>query len=97
MDGWRPEYPEEAVLSACSSMITVIDDQGSKTVHFFTIFGWRVQYMTSDRLQTLDIGRVCDYYIHLEPAHTLLARASIAALLQLDENVDRERVARHFL
>jgi len=53
--------------------------------------------MTSDRLQTLDIGRVCDYYIHLEPAHTLLARASIAALLQLDENVDRERVARHFL
>jgi hypothetical protein len=35
MEGWRPENPEEAVLSACSTLITVIDnDKGSKIVQF---------------------------------------------------------------
>jgi hypothetical protein len=91
VEGWRPEDPEEAVLSACSSLIAIIDDQGSKIVQFshFSV----KEYMTSDRLQTSDIGHVCDYYIPLEPAHTLLARACMAVLLQLDEKVDRERVA----
>jgi hypothetical protein len=89
--GWRPENPEEAVHSACSSLIAIIDDQGSKIVQFshFSV----KEYMTSDRLQTSDIGHVCEYYIPLEPAHALLARACIAVLLQLDEKVDRERVA----
>ena len=31
VEGWRPENPEEALLSACSTLI-VIDDQGSKIV-----------------------------------------------------------------
>ena len=26
MEGWRPENPEEAILSACSTLISVIDD-----------------------------------------------------------------------
>jgi hypothetical protein len=91
VDGWRPENSEEAVLSACSSLIAIINDQGSKIVQFshFSV----KEYMTSDRLQASDIGHVCDYYVPLEPAHTLLARACIAVLLQLDEKVDRERVA----
>jgi ankyrin repeat protein len=91
VEGWRPEHPEEAVLSACSSLIAIIDDQGSKIVHFshFSV----KEYMMSDRLQTSDIGHVCDYYVPLEPAHTVLARACMAVLLQLDEKVDRERLA----
>ena len=61
VDGWRPEDPEEAVLSACSSLITIINDQGSKIVHFshFSV----KEYMTSDRLQTSNIGHLSDYYI----------------------------------
>jgi hypothetical protein len=91
VEGWRPENAEEAVLSACSSLIAIIDDQGSKIVQFshFSV----KEYMTSDRLQTSDVGHVCDYYIPLELANTLLARACIAVLLQLDEKVDRELVA----
>src|SRR6266849_5999210 len=91
VEGWRPENPEEAVLSACSSLIAIIDDQDSKIVQFshFSV----KEYLTSDRLQTSDIGHVYDYYIPLEPAHTLLARACVAVLLQLDEKVDREQVA----
>jgi hypothetical protein len=91
VDGWRPENPEEAVHSACSSLIAIIDDEGSKIVQFshFSV----KEFLTSDRLQTSDIGHLSDYYIPLEPAHMLLARACIAVLLQLDEKVDRERVA----
>jgi len=91
VEGWRPENAEEAVLSACSSLIAIIDDEGSKIVQFshFSV----KEYMTSDRLQRSDIGHLCDYYIPLEPAHTVLARACMAVLLQLDETVDRERVA----
>jgi ankyrin repeat protein len=91
VDGWRPENPEEAVHSACSSLIAIVNDEGSKIVQFshFSV----KEYLTSDRLQTSDIGHVCDYYISLEPAHTLLAQACVAVLLQLDEKVDRERVA----
>jgi hypothetical protein len=51
VEGWRPEHPEEAVLSACSSLIAIIDDQGSKIVHFshFSV----KEYMMSDRLQNI--------------------------------------------
>ena len=89
--GWRPENPEEAVLAACSSLIAIIHDEGSKVVQFshFSV----KEYLTSDRLQTSDIGHVCDYYIPLEKAHTVLARACVAIMLQLDEKADRERVA----
>src|SRR6266566_5415229 len=91
VESWRPENPEEALLSACSSLIAIIDDQGSKIVQFshFSV----KEYMISGRLQTSNIGHVRDYYIPLEPAHTLLARACMAVLLQLDEEVDMERVA----
>src|SRR6267154_2622360 len=91
VEGWRPENAEEAVLSACSSLIAIIYDRGSKIVQFshFSV----KEYMTSDRLQTSDIGHVCAYYTPLEPAHMVLARACIAVLLQLDEKVDREQAA----
>ncbi len=90
VEGWRPENPEEAVLSACSSLIAITDDQGSKIVQFshFSV----KEFLTSDRLQTSDIDNIRHYYVSLEPAHMLLARACIAVLLQLDEEVDRERV-----
>jgi hypothetical protein len=60
VDGWRPENPEEAVHSACSSLIAIIDDEGSKIVQFshFSV----KEFLTSDRLQTSDIGHLCDYW-----------------------------------
>lgn len=91
VEGWRPEDPEEAVLSACSTLISIIiDDNGSKIVQFshFSV----KEFLTSDRLQTTDVENVRQYYIPLEPAHTLLAQACLTVLLQLDENVDKKRV-----
>ena len=94
--GWRPENPEEAVLSTCSTFITIIDDddsnndeKGSKIVQFshFSV----KEFLTSDRLQTSSIGNISQYYTPLEPAHAILARACMSVLLQLDEKEDEER------
>src|SRR6267154_3727398 len=92
VEGWRPEDPEEAVLSACSTLISIIiDDEGSKIVQFshFSV----KEFLTSDRLQTTHVENVRQYYIPLEPAHMLLAQACLTVLLQLDENVDKKRLA----
>ena len=53
--GWRPENPEEAVLSTCSTFITTIDDQDSKIVQFS--HSSVEEYLTSDRLQLSNVDR----------------------------------------
>ena len=90
MEGWRPENPEEAVLSTCSTLISVIEDEGSKIVQFshFSV----KEFLTSDRLRTSPVGTIRDYHVTLGAAHTLLARACLAVLLQLDEYVDKKRL-----
>ena len=89
-EGWRPENPEEAVLSTCSTLISIIDDEGTKIVQFshFSV----KEFLISDRLRTSDVGNIRDYYIPLNAAHTTLARACLAVLLQLDKNMDKKRL-----
>ena len=91
VEGWRPPNAEEAVLSACSTIITIIDDRGAKVVQFshFSV----KEYLTSDRLETSNVMNIRQFYIHLEPAHTTLARACLAVLLQLDGRADEDRHA----
>ena len=91
VEDWRPVDSEEAVLSACSTLITIIDHWGSKIVQFshFSV----KEYLTSDRLQSSDVGNISRFYIPLEPAHTVLARACLTVLLQLEERVEEERLA----
>jgi ankyrin repeat protein len=91
-EGWRPENPEEAILSPCSTLIAIIDDdQGSKIVQFshFSV----KEFLTSDRLRISEVGSIHHYHIPLEGAHTILARACLMVLLQLDEGIDKERLA----
>jgi hypothetical protein len=90
MEGWRPENPEEAVLSTCSTLISIIDDKGTKIVQFshFSV----KEFLISDRLRTSDIANIRDYHIPLNAAHVTLARACLAVLLQLDENMDKKRL-----
>ena len=89
-EGWRPDNAEDAVLSACSTLIAVIKNEGSKIVQFshFSV----KEYLTSDRLRTSDIENICHYHIPLDVAHTILAQACLAVLLQLDETVDKKRL-----
>ena len=92
VEDWRPENPEEAVLSACSTLISVIDDEDGKIVQFshFSV----KEFLTSDRFRTCNIGNNFRYYIPLDDAHTILARACLTVLLQLDEETDKRHLAK---
>jgi hypothetical protein len=88
VENWRPENPEQAVFSACSTLITIIDKRSSKFVQFshFSV----KEYLTSDRLQSSDFGNISRFSISLEPAHTILARACLAVLFRLEKTEEEE-------
>ena len=75
---WRPENAQEAVMSVCSSLITIVDREGSQVVQFshFSV----KEYLTSDRLAKAE-ECLSYYHILLEPAHTILAHAILSVLL----------------
>jgi len=85
---WRWEDQEEAVMSACSSLVIIVNDGGSRIVQFshFSV----KEYLTSDRLAdpSRDVSR---YHILLEPAHTVLAQACLGVLLRLDDRTDMDK------
>jgi hypothetical protein len=57
----------------------------------FSLFGQRVQYLTSDRLA--ESSRDVSYYhIPLESAHTILAQTCLGVLLRLDDRIDRNTI-----
>jgi len=78
---WRWEDQEEAILSTCSSLITVVHDGDSQVVQFshFSV----KEYLMSPRLahSNEDISR---FHIHFERAHTILAQACLGILFRLD-------------
>ena len=84
---WRWEDQEHAVLSACSSLISIVNSDNSRVIQFshFSV----KEYLTSERLSTAS-GAVSQYYIAMEPAHLILARSCLAVLLNLDTSVDGE-------
>ena len=87
--GWRLGDAEEAVLSACSSLITVINVNGSRIVQFshFSV----KEFLTSDRLATAS-NDFCRYHIIPHLAHATLAQACLSVLLQLDDRIDKDRI-----
>ena len=83
-EDWRWDDEEEAVLSTCSSLITIIPRDYSRVVQFshFSV----KEYLTSSRLARSPHGEVSRFRIDLEPAHTIMAQACLATLLRLDEH-----------
>jgi len=84
----RWEDQEQAVLSACSSLIAVIGigDRDSRVVQFshFSV----KEFLTSDRLAVSKMDASRYHHIPPEPAHTIMAQASLGVLLRLDPHVD---------
>ena len=89
---WRWDDHEEAVLSTCSSLITIVRDGDSRVVQFshFSV----KEYLTSPRLARCH-GDVSRFYIDLKPAHTIMAQACLGTLLRLDEHTANSG-AQHF-
>ena len=86
---WRWEDQEEAVLSACSSLVSVIIDDGSRVVQFshFSV----KEFLTSDRLSSC-LEEVSKFHIPVEPSHAILAQACLGVLLCLDDHTDKDSV-----
>ena len=82
---WRWEEQELALLSACSSLIAIIQADDLRFVQFsqFSV----KEFLTSPRLATAS-GEVSNYHIDSEPAHTILAQTCLAILLQIQDDVE---------
>jgi serine/threonine-protein phosphatase 6 regulatory ankyrin repeat subunit B len=80
----RREEQEHELLSACPSLIIIVGSDDSRVVKFWH-FSVK-EFLTSGRLSTSrqDIVR---YHIIPEAAHTTIARASLGALLRLDDSI----------
>jgi len=86
---WRWEDQEEAVLSACSSLVAVVKVDGSSVVQFS--HPSVKEFLTSSRLAASS-ERVSFYHVSLEPAHTTLAQACFGVLLRLDNQITRDSI-----
>ena len=86
-EDWRWDDQEAAVLSTCSSLITIIPRDDSLVVQFshFSV----KEFLTSSRLARSSHGDISRFHIDLEPAHTIMAQACLATLLRLDEHAGR--------
>jgi ankyrin repeat protein len=89
---WRWDDQEGAVLSTCSSLISVVDSDlgyfGKCRVVQFSHFSVK-EFLLSDRLASVteDVSR---YHILPGPAHIILAQACLGFLLHLDAPTDEE-------
>jgi ankyrin repeat protein len=101
---WRWEDHEGALLSACSSLISIVnddddDDDDRSRDHYsrvvqFSHFSVK-EYLTSSRIANPSAG-ISRFHILLEPAHTTLAKACLGVLLRFDESADKPNVRNKF-
>jgi hypothetical protein len=84
-DSPRSEDRERELLSACPSLITIVNGHSSRVVQFshFSV----KEFLSSDRLAASP-EHISRYHILPEAAHTVLAQASLGVLLRLDDSVD---------
>ena len=85
---WRWQDHEAAVLSACSSLVSVIIDDGFRVVQFshFSV----KEFLTSDRLASME--DVSQFYISDEPSHAILAQACLSVILRVYDPTSEDSV-----
>jgi ankyrin repeat protein len=85
----RPKEQEEAVLSICSSLVTIVDNRGSRVVQFshFSV----KEFLTSNHLAS-STEQLTLYYTLPGPAHTILAQVCLGLLLHSDDSDDNKGV-----
>jgi hypothetical protein len=72
-------------------MFLIDDPKGYKIVQF-SHFSAK-EYLTSNRLRTSEVGNIQHFHITLDAAHTVLTQVCLTVLLQLDDHVDKKRLA----
>jgi ankyrin repeat protein len=86
---WRPEDARQAVLSACSSLITIVNVDGLPVVQFshFSV----KEYLMSSRLANAG-EHLSLYHVIPSSAHAFLSRSCLSVLLSLGGDVDKSAV-----
>jgi hypothetical protein len=91
-EDWCLEDPVEAVLSTCSTLLSLVIIENSHVIQFshFSV----KEFLTSTRfIEKRDtISR--RYQVSMTPAHTLVAQACLGILLHLDEEVTKDSLAK---
>jgi len=90
-EDWREEDPAHAVRSTCSSLLAIVDVDGSSVIQFshFSV----KEYLTSKRLAESK-GIISQFHVSMTLAHTIIARACLGVLLQIDEDVTKDDLKR---
>ena len=86
----RLDDQTQTVLSACSSLVIVVDDSepwGDRQIVQFSHFSVK-EFLTSNRLAS-SVSDLSRYHVHLLTAHTMLTQACLG--LMLDDHVDKNR------
>jgi ankyrin repeat protein len=86
---WRWEDQGEAALSACSKLVSVISNNGTRVVQFS--HSSVKEFLMSDHLAS-SIEEISRFHVLIEPAHATLAQACLGALLCLNEHTDEKSV-----
>jgi ankyrin repeat protein len=86
----RPEDPEEAVLSASSTLINIVGEDSK--IAQFSHFSVK-DFLTSERFKDSEFkgSSIYSLYTSLGDAHTVLTQVYLAVLLRLDQNSNNER------
>ena len=81
---WRPEDPEKTVISTSSSLLAVVNADGSSFIEFahFSV----KEYLTSARLSKAK-DKISRFHITMATAHTVVAQACLGVLLHLDKDI----------
>ena len=87
---WRLDDQTQAVLSTCSSLVTIVDDQYGRQVVQFSHFSVK-EFLMSSRL-TSPLGDFSGYQIRPGPAHIILTQACLGFLLHLNDQIDKKSI-----
>jgi len=86
-EGLREDDPVYAVLSACSSLLAVVNVEDTQVIQFS--HSSVKEFLISDRFLQANDTISC-YHISMTPAHALVARVCLSTLLHLPEDVTND-------
>ncbi len=84
-EDWRVEDPLEAVLSTCSTLLSLVNGSYSPVIQFS-------HFLVKEFLTSVRFAEKCNtishhYHISITPAHILVAQACLGILLHLDPDI----------
>ncbi len=87
---WRLDDQTQAVLSTCSSLVTIVNDRWHGQVVQFSHFSVK-EFLMSNRLTSL-LGDLSRYHVLPGLAHTVFTQACLGFLLHLDGHIDKQNI-----